>query len=37
MEIKDLKTTTFYAYSGLEENNQELNSLNEKGNEFKVM
>jgi len=30
MEIKDLKTTTVYAYSGLEENNQELNSLNEE-------
>ena len=27
MEIKDLKTTTVYAYSGLEENNQELKSL----------
>ena len=24
MEIKDLKTTTVYAYSGLEENNREI-------------
>lgn len=30
MEIKDLKTTTVYAYSGLEENNQELKSLKEE-------
>ena len=30
MEIKDLKITTVYAYNGLEENNQELNSLKEE-------
>ena len=29
-EIKDLKTTTVYAYSWLEENNQELKSLKEE-------
>ena len=30
METKNLTTTTVYAYSGLEENNQELNSLKEE-------
>ena len=30
MEIKDLKTTTVYAYSGLEESNEELKSLKEE-------
>ena len=36
MEIKDLKTTTVYAYSGLEENNQELKSLKEDVMNFKA-
>ncbi|XP_044172207.1 uncharacterized protein LOC122956582 [Acropora millepora] len=35
MEINDLKTTTVYAYSGLEENNQELNSLKEEAMNLK--
>mgnify|MGYP000291358999 FL=1 len=30
MEIKDLKAATVYAHSGLEENNQGLNSLKEE-------
>ena len=30
MEIKDLKTTTVYAYSGLEESNEELKTLKEE-------
>ena len=30
IEITDLKATTVYAYSGLENNNQELNSLKEE-------
>ena len=30
LEITDLKATTVYAYSGLENNNQELNSLKEE-------